>query len=156
MIYKFNSASLPPQSVIDVLQIRQVTIAPSTLGWLATDKTGDVHLANDDYLFINNGDYKVIKRANYLANAQLNRFILEDVSRELISAIVQAVEDIVALTDADKIALLDYIRIPLILMAACKLVIARRITNGLSTTALFTTGRKTALLNLMDAAIARL
>jgi hypothetical protein len=82
--------------------------------------------------------------------------VAEDVSRELIGDITQAVEDIGALSDADKITLLKYIDIPLILMAASKLSVARRIANGLATTALYTTGRKTNLLNLMDAAIAKL
>jgi hypothetical protein len=158
MILKFNSSSLPSAAIVSVFNIRQEQIAPpNVMGYLATDERGDDHhLENGDFLFVNNGNFKIIKQAVYAANANLRRLVAEDVSRELIGDITQAVEDIGALSDADKITLLKYIDIPLILMAASKLSVARRIANGLATTALYTTGRKTNLLNLMDAAIAKL
>jgi hypothetical protein len=157
MIIKFNASSLPSQAIIDQIQLRNVELSPAVFGWYTTDSNGnDILTVEGDYFIIQDAThYRIIRRVDYLASPMLQRIVTEEIVIQLLEDIVDAFNSL-PISDVNKLSILNTTGATMTAIVANKLTFALAIFTATATTANFTAGVKTAGLNLISAAIAKL
>lgn len=157
MIIKFNTASIPAEPIFSQLNLRNQEITQGVFGWYALDENhNDVQVNNGDYFIIYDAiQFKVILRSAYLASANLQRIVTEEIVIQLLEDIVQAFNDL-PISDANKLSILNTTGATMNAIVSNKLTFALAMFTATATTANFTAGVKTAGLNLINAAIAKL
>jgi hypothetical protein len=157
MIIKFDPLNLPAQSIIDQIQLREVEIAPSVMGWLVTDQqSNDIMVTSGDYFIIYDAtEFKIVLRTAYLASASLQRLVRSEIGIDLLEAIADAFDGL-PISDANKLSICNTTAATRIEIQANKFEFAKDIYTATATTANFTTGVKNAGMALIDAAIAKL
>ena len=150
MITKFNSSS-PPSFV---------TVGEFTTGvpaWWVTVGANDYRLLDGDYIIKDDNGVPVryVSASDYASNLVLQNIIREEVGKDLIRAIWSALRAS-ALPDSQKAGIATAISPVMGLIRDGEIASARFLANATATTASYTAGVKTALINQIDAAIAKL
>lgn len=150
MITKFNSSS-PPSFV---------TVGEFTTGvpaWWITVDGNDYRLFDGDYIIQDDNGLPVryVSASDYASDLVLQGIVREEVGKDLIRAIWSALRAS-AMTYANKAGVATSISPVMGMIRDGEIQAARFLANATATTASYTAGVKTALLNLMDQHIAKL
>jgi hypothetical protein len=157
MIIKFDPLSLPSQAIQNQINLRLVEQSPGVFGWYVTDKQqNDINVNPGDYFIIlDSNNYQIILRADYLVSTLLQRIVIAEITSQLLEDIVDAFNSL-PISDANKLSILNTVGATMNAITANKIQFSLTIFTATATTANFTAGVKTAGLNLINAAIAKL
>jgi len=150
MIVKFDH-NIPPAYVL----VQDFTVG--VLGYWVTIGYDQIKLADGDYIVVDdNGIPSAYYSASqYTSDLVIQALVREAVGKELIRNIWAALLAS-GLTDAQKVGVANKIAVVIVMVQCGQITAARFLANTVTTDANFTAGVKTALLNLMDAASAKL
>lgn len=150
MITKFISSSPPPF-------VRSGEYQVGVPAWWVTVGNNDYRLFDGDYIVQDDNGVPVryVSASDYASNLVLQNIIREEVGKDLIRAIWSALRAS-ALPDSQKAGIATAISPVMGLIRDGEIQAARFLANATATTASYTAGVKTALINKIDAAIAKL
>lgn len=150
MTTKFNSASYPSFIITG-----EFTTGVSA--WWVNVSGNDYRLFDGDYIIQDDNGVPVryVSSADYAADLVLQNIIREGVGKDLIRSIWSQLRAS-ALPDSQKAGIVIAISPVMGLIRDGEITSARFLANATATTASYTAGVKTALLNLIDQAVAKL
>jgi len=124
--------------------------------WVSVGET-QYRLSDGDYIIVDDNGIPsaYYSAAQYASDLVVQGLIRESIGKELIRNIWSALRAS-ALADAQKSAIATTITTPIVLIHDGEITASRFLANNIATNANYTAGVKTALLNLMDTAIAKL
>lgn len=124
--------------------------------WVSVGET-QYRLSDGDYIIVDDNGIPsaYYSAAQYASDLVASNLIREAIGKELIRNIWAALLAS-GLTDAQKVGVANKIAVVIVIVQCGQITAARFLANTVTTDANFTAGVKTALLNLMDAAIAKL
>lgn len=125
--------------------------------WWVTVNNNDYRLMDGDYVVQddNGNPSAYYSSEQYASDLVVSNLIREAIGKELIRNIWAALLAS-GLTDAQKVGVANKIAVVIVLIQCGQISPGRFLANSITTDANFTAGVKTALLNLMDTAIAKL
>lgn len=150
MTTKFNSINFPSF----------VTAGEFTTGvpaWWVTVSGNEYRLFDGDYIIQDDNGVPVryVSAAEYASDLVLQGIVREEVGKDLIRSIWSALRA-ASMTHANKAGVATAISPVMGMIRDGEIQAARFLANATTTTASYTAGVKTALLNLIDKAIAKL
>lgn len=150
MITKFNSA-LPPSFVITG------EFTAGVPAWWVTISSNDYRLFDGDYIVQDDNGVPVryVSSSDYTSDLVLQNIVREEVGKDLIRSIWSQLRAS-ALPYSQKAGIATAISPVMGMIRDGEIVAARFLANATATTASYTNGVKTALLNVMDQHIAKL
>ena len=150
MITKFNSSS-PPSFV------REGEFQTGVLAWWILIANNEYRLFNGDYIIQDDNGVPVryVSAADYASDLVLQGIIREEIGKDLIRAIWSALRAS-DMSYANKAGVATAISPVMGMIRDGEIQAARFLANATATTASYTAGVKTALLNVMDQHIAKL
>lgn len=153
-IIKHNSAS--PDPIVKVADFFNDGTTQIVGNWLSARDGNDYKLADGDVILVgDDGKADYFSAADYAGNVIVKNMIHESIGKQLVRELFQTLKA-QDLTDAQEGDLLNRIYPVLGTLADGFIRGARVMCNAIPTGGQFTNGRKTYLLNKIDAAIAKL